>query len=84
MPYRRALTPTAFGLRLRAARLKSGLTYSELARRSGVHPATLHQLETGAVLDPRGSTICKIARTFGLSADTLLAGTEPELPTSTV
>jgi transcriptional regulator with XRE-family HTH domain len=55
--------------RLRAAR---GLTVAEVSKRSGLHRRHLQKIEAGE-LNATMSTISKLARTFEVTPETLLA-----------
>lgn len=53
------------------ARQKSGLSLRELAAKSGLHYATIHQIETGYSTEPSFRNVVKIARALGVKLDTL-------------
>ncbi|MFC4086066.1 BTAD domain-containing putative transcriptional regulator [Amycolatopsis samaneae] len=55
-----------FGERLRAARLRAGLSQAELARRAGVSERTLRGVELGTVGRPRGESTRRLAEAAGL------------------
>lgn len=57
--------------RLRAALKKRGWTVRELQRRSGVPYDTVYNLVSGRRKDPHLSVITKLARTLGVSIDSL-------------
>ncbi|WP_078280846.1 helix-turn-helix domain-containing protein [Mycobacteroides franklinii] len=61
------------GLRLRAAREKAALSLRELARRVGVSPSFISQVELGRTA-PSVGTLYAIANELGLSLDTVMAG----------
>ena len=61
---------TEFGQKLAAARLRVGLSQSDLARKSGVRQPHISKLESGE-MEPRLSTIYAIADTLGVSARAL-------------
>jgi predicted ATPase/transcriptional regulator with XRE-family HTH domain len=60
---------SAFGERLRAARLAAGLTQEELADRSGIATRTISDLERGVNDMPRASTARLLADALGLAGD---------------
>jgi HTH-type transcriptional regulator/antitoxin HipB len=60
-----------FGKRLEAARIKEGLSQSELARRSGLHQSHISKLEAGR-MEPRVTTIFTLADAIGIRAGALL------------
>lgn len=57
-------------IRIRIARKKAGLTIRELAEKIEVSPTTIQNIESGKV-DPRMSTMQKIAEACGVPADKL-------------
>jgi transcriptional regulator with XRE-family HTH domain len=59
------------GDNLRHARRAAGLSQAELADRAGVGAATVARLEAGN-MDPRVSTLEKLARALGMDARTLM------------
>jgi len=72
------------GTRLRAERLRHGLSLREVARRLGVSASTLSQIETGKA-QPSVSTLFDIVNLLGTSLDGLLTehgpfGTDPQPP----
>lgn len=56
---------------LRHARRAAGLSQVELAERAGVGAATIARIEAGG-MDPRVSTLEKLARALGVDARTLM------------
>lgn len=60
------------GVRLRAAREKASLSVRELARRVGVSPSFVSQVELGRTA-PSVGTLYAIATELGLSLDTVMA-----------
>ncbi len=60
------------GKRIRTAREARGITQEELARRAGVPLNRVGRIETGAVTDPRSSTLSRIADGLGMSVAELL------------
>ena len=67
-------TAVNLGLRLRTARQKSGMTLRELARRLGVSPSFLSQIENGKS-QPSVATLYSMAQTLDVSIDHLFEGT---------
>jgi transcriptional regulator with XRE-family HTH domain len=69
---------------LRYERRKAKLSQLELAKRSGVGPASVARLESGEITDPRISTLRKLADALGVDARDLLPtgpaepGTSPD------
>lgn len=59
-------------------RRRLGLSQEALARRSGVATVTVAKLEEGRVVDPKGSTLLKLAGALGCQVDALL--TRPDRP----
>jgi transcriptional regulator with XRE-family HTH domain len=59
------------GTQLRAARERALLTQEELGTRAGVQPLTISRIETDKV-EPRYSTIRKLARALGIEPVELL------------
>jgi len=59
------------GTQLRAARERALLTQEELGTRAGVQPLTISRIETDKV-EPRYSTIRKLAKALGLEPTALL------------
>lgn len=62
--------PRGLGARLRAARLRSQLSLRELARRVGVSPSLVSQIELGGV-KPSVGTLYSMANELGLLLDAL-------------
>lgn len=65
------MQPLALGEILREARERAGLTQSDLARRVGIAPNHLVRLESGEKVDPRWSTVVRLAAALGLSLDAI-------------
>jgi transcriptional regulator with XRE-family HTH domain len=59
------VSPTIADL-IRSGRLRKGLNLSELAEQAGVSRTTLHQLERGAIQEPRAKTLARIATALDL------------------
>jgi transcriptional regulator with XRE-family HTH domain len=59
------------GTQLRAARQRALLTQAELGARAGLQPLTISRIETDKV-EPRYSTIRKIAKALGVDPGELL------------
>jgi transcriptional regulator with XRE-family HTH domain len=66
------------GARLRARREQHGVGLRELARRLGISPSAISQIETGRSR-PSVSTLYAIVSELGLSLDELFSGNLPEL-----
>lgn len=64
------------GRRLRAHRERSQLSLRELARRLGISPSAVSQIETGKSL-PSVSTLYAIVSELGMSLDELFSGSPP-------
>ena len=60
------------GDRIRATRIRYGMSQAELARRMKITTSALYQIETGMVPDPRSSRIKAVAETLHVSTDYLL------------
>lgn len=70
--------PPPVGPRLKAARARAGLTWDQLAARSGIDRATIGRIE-GAQVDPTRSTIWALAVATGADP-AWLAGFRDEAP----
>lgn len=77
-----ATVTTAFGARVRAARLRQGLTLDALALAAGISRATLSNIERGEH-SPSLNAATDVARTLGVSLAQLL-GEEERRPTVTI
>jgi quercetin dioxygenase-like cupin family protein/DNA-binding XRE family transcriptional regulator len=64
------------GTRLRAERLRQGMSLREMARRLGISPSALSQIETGKA-QPSVSKLFDIVNLLNTSLDGLLAGRQP-------
>ena len=67
---------TDVGARLRAQREQSGIGLRELARRLGISPSAISQIETGRSR-PSVSTLYAIVSELGMSLDELFSGSGP-------
>lgn len=68
----------AFGLRLKAARIRRELTYLQLAAQAGVAVTTLRLWESGTLTrHPRETALFKVADVLQVSAFWLLEGIPP-------
>lgn len=56
------------------ARDKRGWTQTELEGKSGVNQRTISDIESGAIVDPRISTVEALEKALGVSRGTLLFG----------
>lgn len=59
-------------IRFKELRQKLGLSQPAIAEKLGMKTAMWQKLEYGTTPDPRSSTIVRICKTFGVSADWLL------------
>jgi len=75
----RPLLEEDVGPRLRAHREQRGLSLRELARRLGVSPSAISQIET-AKSRPSVSTLYSIVSELGMSLDELFGGAKPAAP----
>src|SRR5918999_419657 len=62
-----------FGPRIRARREQDGISLRELARRLGISPSAISQIETGKSR-PSVSTLYAIVNELGMSLDELFSG----------
>src|SRR5215218_1812683 len=77
-----AADPTLdLGARLRAERLRQGMSLREMARRLGVSASALSQIETGKA-QPSVSKLFDIVNLLDTSLDGLLAGASGRAPAS--
>jgi transcriptional regulator with XRE-family HTH domain len=60
-----------FGIRLREARERLGLTQEEVAQRSGVHATEISRMEAGK-RDPKISTLRRLAKAVEVKPGQLL------------
>jgi transcriptional regulator with XRE-family HTH domain len=67
----RITKPLPFADRLRNLRQSADLSQSALCRAAGMPLRTLADLEQGVNLDPRWSTVCKLADALGVSTEKL-------------
>lgn len=67
------------GTRLKAVRLKAGLTLRELARQADVSPSFVSQIETGKS-QPSVATLYTFSRLLGISIDELFDDAPPAAP----
>lgn len=68
--------------RIKNARILAGLSQAELARRCGVSPSLLCNLENGKIKSLRHSTLLKMAKTLGKSPEWLTFGRGHAKPSS--
>jgi transcriptional regulator with XRE-family HTH domain len=61
------------GERVRAVRRQSGLSQLDMVRYHGISLSHFQKIERGS-LDPRVSTLCRLAEAFGMTLSDLLAG----------
>lgn len=57
-----------------AQRRRLGLSQEALARRSGIATVTVAKLEERRIVDPKGSTLAKLAQGLGCRVDSLFSG----------
>ena len=67
------------GMRIRRERERRGLSLRELARRAGLSPSLVSQIETGKS-QPSVSSLAAIVGEIGLSLNELVFGEEPQAP----
>jgi len=60
------------GERIRAARIRYGMSQAELARRLDVSPTTMNSIEAGRTMDPGVLKVKEIARILRVSMDYLV------------
>lgn len=65
------------GQRVRALRLKAGMTQQQLAVAAKVPVSGVAQLEQGVTSDPRLSTLRALAKALGVTLDALGSDEEP-------
>jgi transcriptional regulator with XRE-family HTH domain len=66
------------GDRVRKARLRYGMSQTELAKRVGISKTAMNQIEMGETLDPKISRIRAIADILGVSMDYLAGRKDDE------
>ena len=64
-------------VRLRHVRERKALTQEELAQRAGITRTALSRIEAGAV-EPRPTTVRRLAEVLGVEPDALMAPEEEE------
>lgn len=64
---------TEIGVRLKEARKELGLTQTDIAKRVGVNPSAINQIERGST-NPSLSTIESVSTAYKINADWLLTG----------
>ena len=74
-----ATEPPKLGVQLRAGRERAGLSVRELARRIGVSPSLLSQVERG-LAQPSVGTLWAVVTELGLSLDALFAPADRDRP----
>jgi transcriptional regulator with XRE-family HTH domain len=62
----------SFARQLRVARAYKGWSQTELAKRTGLHSVQISKLERGIAKEATVSTVRKLCRALGISANTLL------------
>ena len=72
----------SIGAVLKAARARSGMTQSEVARSAGVTPNIVSRLEAGERATPAFTTVARVAAALGVSLDAIAGaiGVLPAVP----
>jgi transcriptional regulator with XRE-family HTH domain len=73
---------TAFGKRLRIARLRADVTQTDLAKDCEINLANLNALERGKAAGARAETVLRLAWRLGVSTDYLLGRDEDQQSTA--
>jgi len=73
----------ALANRIKDARIRAGLSQAELARRCGVSPSLLCNLENGKIKSLPHSTLLQMSKTLGESPEWLTFGNGHTKPSST-
>lgn len=66
-----------FAAGIRAARQRSGLSQSMLARLAGLHPSTIGRIERGQLKNMRATTVAPLAQILNLDLDPLFDLKQP-------
>jgi transcriptional regulator with XRE-family HTH domain len=66
------------GKRIHELREAHGFSQSEVARRAGITPSTIHFIESGRTKEPSASTVAAIARAIGVGVEEVFE--EPTVP----
>jgi len=66
------------GDRLRQARIDAGLNQSQLARKAGVTPSAISQIESGASKRPSSDNLLPLAKALGVTPEWLISGKGPK------
>lgn len=66
----------SFAVRLKKLREAAKLSQKELAERAGVSVSIVFQSEQGQRIDPKMSTLVKLARALGVGVEQLIASEE--------
>jgi transcriptional regulator with XRE-family HTH domain len=69
---------TPVGERLKAARMRAGLSQKELAARTGINHRHISSIEKGDTPDPRLSSLCKLAHALDISVGMFCPDTTPD------
>jgi len=73
-------SPSVFGDRLFAARVKRGMSQAELATKTRLPPAVISHFETGVRQFPSADTLVKLTDSLQVSSDFLLGRTPDMSP----
>lgn len=65
-------TDNKLGKKIKALRLKTGLSQDEFARKANLAYTTLTKIETGVIKKPSVYNIAKIAKALNISLDNLV------------
>jgi transcriptional regulator with XRE-family HTH domain len=71
-----ATEPLPFGVRLQEMRRAAGLSQQQLATAAGLSLSLIAQLEQGAKLDPKVSTLRALAKVLGVTTHDLIRDVE--------
>jgi transcriptional regulator with XRE-family HTH domain len=69
---------TPVGDRLKAARLRAGLTQKQLGVQTGINSRHISSIEKGGVPDPRFSSLCKLAHALNVSLEAFCPDSVPD------
>ncbi len=60
------------GLMVKMLRKQMGISYRELAKRSGLEPRHVLLIESGKIRDPRLSTMCALSQALSIEVQQLI------------
>lgn len=72
------------GERIRAARIRAGMTQAELAAKVGVKYSAIHKYESGLVVNLKRETIFALAKALNVRPSYLMCVDQEELPEEVV